>query len=89
MIVKIRHAKIEDAHVIAEAEREIAKKPSYFCSQPSELTDENVINTISNFIKNKTGIYIVAEYDNENSARRCSGFAKKIKKGVYFLYNSI
>lgn len=65
MIVKIRHAEIEDAHVIAEAEREIAKKPGFFCSQPSELTDENVINTISDFIKNKTGVYLVAEYENE------------------------
>lgn len=33
MTVTIRHAKIEDAHVIAEAEREIAKEPGFFCSQ--------------------------------------------------------
>ena len=65
MIVTIRHAKIEDAHIIAEAERAIAKNPGFFCSQPSELTDKNVINTISDFIKNKTGVYLVAEYQNE------------------------
>lgn len=65
MIVTIRHAKIEDAHVIAEAEREIAKQPGFFCSQPSELTDENVINTISSFKKSKTGVYLVAEYQNK------------------------
>lgn len=40
MTVTIRHAKVEDAHIIAEAEREIAKEPGFFCSQPSELTDE-------------------------------------------------
>ncbi len=65
MLVTIRHAKIEDAHVMAEAEREIAKKPGFFCSQPSELTDENVTNTILDFIKNKTGVYLIAEYQNE------------------------
>ena len=63
MTVTIRHAKVEDAHVIAEAEREIAKEPGFFCSQPSELTDENVVNTISTFFKDKTGIYLLAEYE--------------------------
>lgn len=65
MTVIIRHAKVEDAHVIAEAEREIAKEPGFFCSQPSELTDENVINTILDFIKDKTGVYLLAEYEGQ------------------------
>lgn len=65
MIVTIRQAKIEDAHAIAEAEREIAKTPGFLCSQPSELTDENVIHTISDFMKNQTGVYLVAEFQNQ------------------------
>jgi hypothetical protein len=65
MTVTIRHAKVEDAHVIAEAEREIAKEPGFFCSQPSELTDENVANTISTFLKDKTGVYLLAECEGK------------------------
>jgi hypothetical protein len=34
---------IEDAHEIAEAEREIAKEPGIFCSQPTELSKESLI----------------------------------------------
>ncbi len=61
MNITIRHAAISDAHAIADAEREIAKEPGFLCSQPFELTDENVINTISAFLKNKNGVYFVAE----------------------------
>jgi GrpB-like predicted nucleotidyltransferase (UPF0157 family)/GNAT superfamily N-acetyltransferase len=60
----IRQAKIEDANAIVEAEREIAKEPGYFCSQPSELTLENVVNTISAF-KDGSGVYLVAEFDGK------------------------
>lgn len=62
MKIAIRQAQIEDAQAIAQAEREIAQEPGYFCSQPSELTDENVVNTILQFRKNKNGVYLVAEY---------------------------
>lgn len=62
--VLIRNAKIEDANAILEGEREIAKEPGFFCSLPSELTRENIINTISNF-KNGSGIYYVAESDGK------------------------
>ena len=54
VIITIREATESDASVIARAEREIAEKPGFFCSDPSELTDENVLNTISAFI-NKNG----------------------------------
>ncbi len=39
MLVTIRDAKIEDSPLIAEAEREIAKKPGFFCSQPKVITE--------------------------------------------------
>ncbi|MBA3721419.1 MAG: GNAT family N-acetyltransferase [Parachlamydiaceae bacterium] len=65
MELNIREAKIEEAHTIAQAEREIAQEPGLFCSMPSELTDENVVNTISTFIKNKKGIYLVAELEGQ------------------------
>ncbi len=65
MNIIIRHAKVEDAHAIAEAEREIAQEPGFFCSQPSELTDENVVNTILAFHRDKTGVYLVAEYEGQ------------------------
>lgn len=61
----IWHAKVEDAHSIAEAERQIAQKPGFLCSQPSELTDENVANTILSFLKNKTGVYLVAQSEDQ------------------------
>lgn len=65
MNIEIRHAKIEDAHSIAEAERQIAQAPGFFCSSPSELTDENVAKTILSFLKDNTGVYFVAEYKDQ------------------------
>lgn len=62
--ILIRQAEIEDASAIVEAEHEIAKEPGYFCSQPSELTLENVINTIS-ALKDGSGVYLVAESHGE------------------------
>lgn len=37
MYIAIRQAKVEDAPFIAQAEREIAKEPGFFCSQPFEF----------------------------------------------------
>lgn len=62
--VNIRSATLEDANTIVEAERTIAEEPGYFCSQPSELTIENVINTITS-AKNGNGLYLVAEFDGK------------------------
>lgn len=59
----IREAKVEDADEIVEAERAIAEEPGYFCSEPSELTVENVINSITAFKGN--GLYLVAESDGK------------------------
>lgn len=60
----IREAKVEDAREIMEAERAIAEEPGYFCSEPSELTLENVINTITAF-KDGNGLYLAAESDGK------------------------
>ena len=57
MTITIRKAKIEDAQWIIEAEQEIAQEPGYFCSQPSELSEQNVKRTI----EASHGIYLVAE----------------------------
>lgn len=56
MPITIRPAKIEDSKAIVHAEKEIALEPGIFCSQPSELKEESVIQSISKGI-----IYLVAE----------------------------
>ena len=65
MNVLVREATIKDAHAIVTAEKEIAKTPGYFCSQPDELSEENVIKMITNLRQSKKGIYFVAEQDKE------------------------
>ncbi|MBX9922899.1 MAG: GNAT family N-acetyltransferase [Rhabdochlamydiaceae bacterium] len=57
MTVMIRRAKIEDAQSIVSAEQDIAQEPGYFCSEPFELSEENVCKTI----QSSQGIYLVAE----------------------------
>ncbi|MBA2369932.1 MAG: GNAT family N-acetyltransferase [Candidatus Protochlamydia sp.] len=61
MKTAIRKAKIEDAHAIVTAVKEIAETPGYFCSQPSELNERNVIKTIKSLSESEKGIYLVAE----------------------------
>ncbi len=63
MDIAIRHAKVEDAPTLAEAERQIAQEPGIFCSQPSELTDENVAATIQSSIIDQMSVYLVAEWE--------------------------
>ena len=53
----IRKAELRDAASIVRAEQEIAREPGFFCSQPSELSEQNVKNTI----ESSNGIYFVAE----------------------------
>lgn len=60
-LITIRTARIEDAKKIALAERDIADEPGFFCSEPSELTDMNVLKTITELKDGKSGIYLVAE----------------------------
>lgn len=61
MIITIRQAKIEDASFIAEAEQEIAQEPGYFCSLPSELSEQKVKQTIASL----EGIYLVPEKEGQ------------------------
>lgn len=61
MKITIRKAKIEDANAILTAEQEIAQTPGYFCSQPHELSKQNVEKTIKTLAESKKGIYLVAE----------------------------
>ena len=65
MNTTIRKATVEDAHAIVTAEKEIAETPGYFCSQPSELSEQNVIKTISSLADSEKGIYLVAERDGK------------------------
>ncbi len=55
----IRKAELGDAASIIRAEQEIAKEPGFFCSQPSELGEQNVKNAI----ESSNGVYFVAEYN--------------------------
>ncbi len=55
----IRKAALEDAQAIAEASREIAKEPGFFCSAPDELPDEKFRHTLSTL----QGVYLVAEQE--------------------------
>lgn len=65
MNTTIRKAKIEDAHAIVTAEKEIAETPGYFCSQPSELSEQNVIQMISSLAESEMEIYLVTKRDGK------------------------
>jgi ribosomal protein S18 acetylase RimI-like enzyme len=59
--ITIRKAEVKDALCIVEAEREIAQEPGHFCSQPSELDEKAVIQTI----QSPQSIYLVAEHEGQ------------------------
>jgi len=65
MNITIRKAKVEDAHAILTAEQKIAETPGYFCSQPNELSEENVIKTITTLGESEKGVYLVAEREGK------------------------
>lgn len=65
MNIIIRKAKVDDAHAIVIAEQEIAQTPGYFCSQPSELSEQNVVKTIKTLSEHDQGIYLVAEREEK------------------------
>lgn len=62
MHILIREAIVVDAEAIVLAEKEIAETPGYFCSQPDELSVENVVQTITMLSHSSKGIYLVAEH---------------------------
>ena len=53
----IRKAELRDAASIVKAEQEIAQEPGFFCSQPSELSKQNVKKTIEKSKKNNSSSY--------------------------------
>jgi putative acetyltransferase len=57
----IRSARLEDAPVLAEAERTIAATPGFLVSHPSELTDERFAQKIAALDRADNGRYLVAE----------------------------
>lgn len=61
MNITIRKAEIKDVSCIIEAEREIAQEPGYFCSQPSELDEKAVEQSILS----PQSIYLVAEHEGQ------------------------
>lgn len=59
--INIRKAKPEDAFILANAEREIAKTPGRLASHPNELKDENFKEKIIALSGLDTGLYVVLE----------------------------
>jgi ribosomal protein S18 acetylase RimI-like enzyme len=64
-IFTIRKACVEDAHILAEAEREIARTPGFLASHPDELKDENFTAKIKALSTAENGRYLVAEQNGE------------------------
>jgi ribosomal protein S18 acetylase RimI-like enzyme len=61
--LKIRNAKPDEAFILAEAEREIAKVPGRLASQPEELKDESFRQKIISLSQHPNGVFVVAELD--------------------------
>jgi RimJ/RimL family protein N-acetyltransferase len=58
---RIRKAKPEDAAILAEAEREIAKTPGLLASRPEELKDDAFREKIISLAESDSGICLVIE----------------------------
>ncbi len=61
----IRKPRLEDAPILAQAERAIAATPGFLVSLPAELTDERFTRTIAALDGADNGHYLVAESDGE------------------------
>jgi ribosomal protein S18 acetylase RimI-like enzyme len=61
----IRSARVEDAHVLAQAERAVAATPGLLVSQPAELTDERFAQKIAFLGGAENGHYLVAETEGQ------------------------
>ena len=59
----IRDARVEDAPVVAAAERVIARVPGLLASRPHELKDDAFRDKISNLVTSESGKYVVIEID--------------------------
>jgi RimJ/RimL family protein N-acetyltransferase len=65
MLLTIRPARLEDAPVLAQAERAIAATPGFLASQPAELTDERFAQKIVALAAADNGRYLVAESEGQ------------------------
>jgi ribosomal protein S18 acetylase RimI-like enzyme len=65
MTFTIRRARVEDAKILAEAERAIAATPGFLVSLPSELSDERFAEKIAALDGADNGHYLVAEAQGE------------------------
>lgn len=63
--ITIRPARVEDAPLLARAEREIAATPGFLVSLPAELTDERFAQKIAALASADNGRYLVAEADGQ------------------------
>lgn len=61
--IEIRVARVEDAPVLAAAERAIAVVPGQLVSRPEELSDERFAQKIAALAASDNGRYLVAERD--------------------------
>lgn len=61
----IRNARPEDAPILAEAERQIAKIPGRLASLPIELKDESFREKITSLSQNTSAAYLVVENEGE------------------------
>lgn len=59
--ISIRQARVEDAPVLAAAERAIAATPGFLVSLPGELLDERFAQKIAALSQADNGRYLVAE----------------------------
>jgi ribosomal protein S18 acetylase RimI-like enzyme len=61
----LRTARVEDAPVLAQAERAISATPGLLVSQPAEVTDEKLALKIAALAAADNGRYLVAEAASE------------------------
>lgn len=62
--ISIRDARVEDAPLLSEAERQVASVPGRLISRPHELTDSAFLEKIDILSRSSNGKYIVAELNN-------------------------
>lgn len=63
--ITIREARIEDANILAEAERKITNTAGLLVSKPHELLDESFKQKIEVLCQSQNGKYIVAEIEGK------------------------
>lgn len=61
LAVTIRDARVEDAALLASAERIVASRPGFLASRPEEILEEAFRSTISRLTESNAGKYLVAE----------------------------